>query len=208
MDNYGGDGFFGFMNRLGDIVFLNLVFLLTCIPVLTIGNALTALYSVSMKMAEGQEGYVVRGYLKSFKDNLKQGLITGIMLEIILFVLICDSRILYFSNESYRDIGLMVTMAALLFLVMVLQYIFPLMARYNNSIKSILRNAVLLAVGKLPYTLLLVFLMGIPAVLLYFTSYAAVYIIFAGCSVSALLQGKILNRIFSAIESNAAEKKL
>ena len=72
------NGFFGFMNRIGDIVFLNVVFLITCIPVVTIGNSLIALYCVSLKMAKGEEGYVVRGYFKAFKDNFKKGIIVGI----------------------------------------------------------------------------------------------------------------------------------
>lgn len=205
MDSYGENGFFSFMNRLGDIFFLNLLFILTCLPVITIGPALTALYSISLKMAKGQEGYVIRGYIKAFKDNLRQGLIVGIVLEIIIFVLAYDAWALLHSSAGYSSIGFLVTIAALVFIVMVIQYVFALIARYENGIKNTVRNAVLLAVSKLPYTLILVLLAVLPAVLVYFSMYALIYVIFGGFSVSALLQGKILNRVFEAVENSLAD---
>lgn len=200
MDNYGDNGFFEFMNRLGDIVFLNLIFLLSCIPIITIGDALISLYSVSLKMARGEEGYVIRGYFKALKDNLKQGLIVGILLELIVFILGADVWILYYSTESYRDVGLLVTVAALFFVVMVVQFLFPLFARYENSISNTIRNAVLLSISKLPYTMAMIALMLVPVILVYMTSYAWIYVIFAGISISALLKCKLLNRVFRKIE--------
>lgn len=206
MDSYGGNDFFNFMNRLGDIIFLNLVFLLTCIPIVTIGDALVSLYSISLKMARGEEGYVIRGYFKAFKENLKQGLIVGIVLEIILSVLGLDAWFLYYSTESYRDAGLMVTVAALVFVVMVTQFLFPLMARYENSISNTIRNAILLSISKLPYTVALIAIGAIPAILVYFTSYAWIYVIFAGASVSVFLQCKVLSRLFRKIEDDEDNK--
>lgn len=203
MDSYGENGFFSFMNRLGDLIFLNLVFLITCIPIVTIGDAMISIYSISLKMARGEEGYVIRGYLKAFKENLKQGLIVGIVLEIILSILGLDAWFLYYSTESYRDAGLMVTVAALVFVIMVMQFLFPLLARYENSISNSIRNAILLSISKLPYTIALIVIGAIPAILVYFTSYAWIYVIFGGISVSVLLQCKVLSRIFRKIEDNS-----
>lgn len=195
------NGFFLFMSRIGDIVFLNLCFLLTCIPVITAGTALTALYTVTLKMAENQEGYVVRSYFKAFKDNFKQGMIVGVVLELILAVLGYDAWVLLASKESYAAAGFFITAAALLITLAVMQYLFPLMARYDNSIGTSLRNAALLAISRLPYTIVLLGLAAVPAVFVLLTPYAYIYVIFAGVAFGALLQSKLLVNIFSKIEN-------
>lgn len=207
MENFGDNGFFAFMNRIGDIIFLNLIFLVTCLPIVTIGVAMVSLHSVTLKMAKGQEGYVIRGYMKAFKNNLKQGLLVGIPLEILLVVLVVDSRFLLYSTESYRDMGLVVTLIALIFLILVMQYLFPLMARYDNSIKNTICNAALLVISKLPYTILLLIIAAVPVALVYITPYALIYVLFAGFSVSALLQGKLLNYVFGKVEEVSENKE-
>lgn len=195
------NGFFLFMSWIGDIVFLNLCFLLTCIPVITAGTALTALYTVTLKMAENQEGYVVRSYFKAFKDNFKQGMIVGVVLELILAVLGYDAWVLLASKESYAAAGFFITAAALLITLAVMQYLFPLMARYDNSIGTSLRNAGLLAISRLPYTIVLLGLAAVPAVFVLLTPYAYIYVIFAGVAFGALLQSKLLVNIFLKIEN-------
>ncbi len=195
------NGFFLFMSRIGDIVFLNLCFLLTCIPVITAGTALISLYTVTLKMAQNQEGYVIKSYFKAFKDNLKQGIIVGGVLELILAVLGYDAWMLLSSRESYSAAGFFVTAAALLIVFAVMQYLFPLMARYENSIGMSLRNAGLLAISRLPYTIVLLVLAAVPAVFILLTPYAYIYVIFAGGALGALLQSKLLVNIFSKIEN-------
>ena len=194
-------GFFGFMSRIGDIVFLNLFFLLTCVPVVTAGAALISLYSVTLKMAKNEEGYVIKSYFKAFRENLRQGMIVGILAEIVLAVLGYDAWVLLASQESYAPAGFFVTVAALIAVLSVMQYLFPLMARYDNPIRKSLCNAGLLAISKLPYTFVLLVLAAVPAVLVLITPYAYIYVIFAGVSLCAFLQSKLLVNIFSKIEN-------
>ena len=68
--------------RLSDLVILNFLYLITCIPVFTIGAANTALYSVCFRMLR-EEGGVVKPYFRAFRDNFRQG--TGIWLILLLF---------------------------------------------------------------------------------------------------------------------------
>lgn len=195
------NGFFSFMNRIGDIVFLNLCFLLTCIPVVTAGTAFISLYTVTLKMARNEEGYVIRSYLKAFKENLKQGILLGIVLELILAVLGYDAWVLLASKESYAAAGFFLTVAALFIVFAVMQYLFPLMARYDNPIRKSVGNAGLLAISRLPYTIVLMMLAAVPVALVLLTPYAYIYVVFAGVSLSALLQSKLLVNIFLKIEN-------
>ncbi len=201
MEGTGEGGFFGFMNRIGDIVFLNLIFLLTCIPVITIGIALISLYTVTQKMARNEEGYVIKDYFKAFWANWKQGLLVGIILEVILFILGYDAWVLLASKEAYAAAGFFITAAALVIVAAVMQYLFPLMARYDNPVRRSVKNAVLLAISRLPYTLVLLALAAVLPLLVLISSYAYIYIIFAGISLCAFLQSKLLINVFEKIEN-------
>lgn len=58
-----------FINTLCNFVVLNLVFLISCLPVITIGTALSSLYYVTLREARGEYGYLVRTYIKEFRKN-------------------------------------------------------------------------------------------------------------------------------------------
>src|SRR5665647_412297 len=66
---------FRFLTTLADFVVLNIVFLLSCLPVFTIGTSLTALYHVTMQEARTEHGYILRTFFKSWKQNFKQSII-------------------------------------------------------------------------------------------------------------------------------------
>lgn len=200
MEETGDSGFFGFMNRIGDIIFLNLIFILTSIPIVTMGISLTALYTVTLKMARDEEGYVIKDYLKAFRTNWKHGLCVGIVLEVIFAVLGYDAWVLLGSQEGYAAAGFFITAAALIIVAAVAQYLFPLMARYDNPVGKTVRNAALLAISRLPYTVLLMALAAVPVVLVFITPYAYIYVFFAGISLGAFLQSRLLVNVFGKIE--------
>ena len=58
-----------FLNKMADLILLNLIFLLCCIPVVTIGPAITALYAVSLRSVRYGDGYVIQTFFRSFKQN-------------------------------------------------------------------------------------------------------------------------------------------
>lgn len=70
--------FFGTISRLGDLVILNILFLVCSIPIVTIGASITAMYSVTKKMAEEREGYIVRSFLRHLKKISGSQLLCGL----------------------------------------------------------------------------------------------------------------------------------
>ena len=62
-----------FMQRLWDVVKLNLLWLLFSLPIVTVGCSTIAAFSVTLKMTEDREGNIGRDLLKAFADNWKQG---------------------------------------------------------------------------------------------------------------------------------------
>ena len=68
-----------FLSRLWDMVKLNFMWLLFSLPVVTVGAATVAAYSVTLKMVDEQEGYVARQFVKAFKENWRQGIPMGLL---------------------------------------------------------------------------------------------------------------------------------
>ena len=83
--------FFEFMNTLAAFIGLNVVFLITCLPIVTIGPALTALYTVTMQEARKEHGYIFSTYFKVFKASFKPSFLGGLFYLIIGAVLLFNA---------------------------------------------------------------------------------------------------------------------
>ena len=67
--------FFVFMGRIADLCMLNILCIVCCIPVITAGASLTAVYYVTMKMVRNEESYIFKGFIQAFKENFKKSTI-------------------------------------------------------------------------------------------------------------------------------------
>ena len=97
-----------FLGRLGDIIILNLIFVVTSLPVITIGTALSALYAVAMKLARGEDPSILKEYMKAFKRNMKPATISWLIMSAAGALIFVDFRLagvfeaqeIIFSNLS------------------------------------------------------------------------------------------------------------
>lgn len=146
---------FRFLSRVADLMVLNIVFLVCCIPIITIGASVTSMCYVALKMKD-DEGYVVRSFFKSFKQNFKQSTLIWLLLLFLAVILGLDLFILRAMEGTFAKVMyVMVYMGGILWL-MIFLYVFPLQARFYNTIRGTLRNAVLLAVINLPRTICMI----------------------------------------------------
>lgn len=160
-------GLFRFLGRLADLLILNIVFWVTCIPIVTIGAAWTSLYYVTLKMVRNEESYIVRSYFKSFKENFKQSTIIWLFILVFIVILIADFQIINaFGGNVLNAVRLMISAIATL-VIMVLMYLFPLVAKFYNTTKNTCKNAFLMAVRHLPFTIAM-FVISVGSVVLTF----------------------------------------
>ena len=171
MDN----GFFRALGRLADIMILNVTFLIFCIPIVTIGASLTGMYYVALKMAENEEGYIIRGFWKSFKQNFKQATVIWIAMLIVALVLIMDFQILGLSTGSLAKPLYIGIIAVSFIYLMVFSYVFPLLARFYNTIRGTFKNAILIAIANLPYTVLIIIVTVVPVAVTFYNTYTLWY---------------------------------
>lgn len=148
------------MSFLADLVVLNLVFLLTCLPVFTIGPALTALYTLCFRLSDGRDG-TLRAYFRAFRDNFRQGVALGLLAT--AWVTASAVNLLWASQSGALVLVLLGTVVCLG--VMVLSYAFPLLSRFDNTLWNALKNALLLCLGHLPRSLLIGAVNVLPVVL-------------------------------------------
>ena len=152
------------LTRLTDLVLLNILFLLTCLPVFTMGAATASLYTLCFRMLRQEESGIIKPYFRAFKENFKPA--TGI-LAILLVVLIPDY--LYFDRFFHLDgilhfaIYFFILVAALA--VLTASFAFPWVSQFRNSIPESLRNALLLSISHLPRAIAVAGINLLPAVL-------------------------------------------
>ena len=69
-----------FIGKLGDLMILNILWVICSIPIFTMGASTTAVYYVTMKLVRGDDGYTLRNYFKSFKENFKQATVIWLLM--------------------------------------------------------------------------------------------------------------------------------
>lgn len=141
------------MTKLFDLCLLNILCIITCIPVITIGPSLIALYSVLFAMSRDEEGPVLKMYFRKFKENLKTGMHAGIIYTIMLTVLLFDIRIWEVSQSEAKPMFVTATIILIVFVIMLGCWIFPLMAKFENSVKNMYKNAAIFAFKYFPVSI-------------------------------------------------------
>lgn len=188
MDN----AFFTVMGKLVDIFVISVIWLLLCIPVVTIGPATTALYYVMVKVIRRERGYLLREYFKCFKMNFKQGAIVSIILAITYLALYLDREIVL-SFEGNAGVVLFTIFNAMLVIVFcVTLYIFPVLSRFKVSIKQLFKSSMFMAMRHLPSTVLMALIFVATVVALNFMI-AAIVIAPALCCLACSM---FMERIF------------
>ena len=137
--------------------YLNILWFICCIPVITIGASTTALFYVTLKMAKNEEGNITTAFFRSFKENFRQSTIVWIILLAVGIVLGIDGYTLYhlrFENAFWTVITA-VFIVALLAYAIVLMYIFPLMARFDNTTLAMFKNSIMIGMHFLFCTVLM-----------------------------------------------------
>lgn len=190
------NGFFRFMGKVCDMILLDILTLVLCLPVVTIGPALTALFYVTMKIVRDEEGYVLRGFFKSFKQNFVQGFLLELIVAAAALILYFDIRVV--NNWMTENNSLLIRLLffaligfALICTVTVV-YIFPVLAKFDNPTKKVLVNSVMMAVRHLPNSVLMVVVIVAAGVSVYIYPIMIFFVI----GLAAFINSVILRRIF------------
>ncbi|MBQ0027643.1 MAG: YesL family protein [Lachnospiraceae bacterium] len=204
-----------FLGKITDLVILNLLCVFCSIPVFTIGAVWTAMYYTTNKMAKNEESYVWADFFKSFKQNFRQA--TVIWMANMIFMLTIASIFKILAGGSYANMSrgmfiLAINIVIVVFAIMA--YIYPVLSHFDDTIGITIKNAILLAIINLPYTVMMLVALILPVGLLVFAVlswmginiipigwYVIPVYILIGISGPAYICGFIWKRIFAKLDN-------
>ncbi len=197
--------FFQFLSRVGDLILVNVLFLLCCLPVVTIGAAQAALTKVTQDYILDNDRGVWKPFLKAFRQNFKQATAVWLAEAVILVSLVCDFLLIKTYFTGTLATVMYVLLAALAILVCcVSAYMLPLLVRYENTLRQHLGNAVVLAVIKLPRTVGLVALDLMPLLIALLSlsvfTQTLIFWLIVGFAFVAYLRANLLRPVFRELE--------
>lgn len=135
-----------FFTKIAYSAYLNVLWFFCCLPIVTVGASTTALFYVTLKVAKNEEGNVTKAFFRSFKQNFRKATIIWLILLVVGLALALDGYVFYhmrFEN-AFWTIGTAIFFVALAAYAIVLMYIFPLLARFENTIKAMFLNSIIL----------------------------------------------------------------
>ncbi|MEZ2715784.1 DUF624 domain-containing protein [Bacillus circulans] len=196
--------------RMVDIFLLNLIFILFSLPVVTIGASLTALYTVSFKITNGEYPFVWRSYIKAFKKNLKQSSFVWFLLIGVAVILFGDIYYLVYTTGIWKIIFMSLTLFFGFLYGTLILYIFPYLSRFEDSIKTGMVNSLLMGGFHFPFLVLLFIINYLPIIFILssFTGFMTgiYFFTFGGFSIIAFVNTIIFKKIFSKYENKKGEK--
>ena len=151
MNGFGLDGkLFKGLTKAGDFIILAVITVLFCVPVITIGAALTAAFYSGIKLVRDEE---------SFKMNFAQGFLLELIHVVIGFLLFVDLRASaqwgFVQGSQAGVIFVFVVVGVMAVWAAVMLYSFSMLSRYDNNIIVTLKNALIISVHHLPQTIIM-----------------------------------------------------
>ncbi len=134
-------GFYRFMCKLIDVVKLSFLWLLFSLPIITAGASTVAAMYVALKMADDEEGYIGRQFIKGFKDNWKKATLLWLITAVAVYAIYLDFQI-FEAAEGNPMIFLIIGIASIILAVSATLYSYPLLARYENTLFRTIQNSI------------------------------------------------------------------
>ena len=189
-----------FLTRVFDLILLSVLTALLCATVVLAGAALTALYAVTLKMVRGEDRGIVRSLFRALRENIVPSAPAAVLLLADGLLAVLLFRALWAEEMLLSPTLFVLLSIAAVLLTALLSYLFPLIARYENTFPQHLRNAAGLALASLPVTCLVTLVNLLPLLLVFlfpdtFGQVAALWTFF-GIGAGAYANSFYLRRVF------------
>ena len=187
------------LSKITATVWLNILWLICSLPVFTIGASTTALYTVTLKMAKDEEGNITRQFFDAFRDNFRSSTRVWLILLGFGLILAADGYVLYhlrYENAFWTILTAVLIVIAAGYAVILL-YVFPLMARFDNTAGAMLKNSLVIGIRFLFCTFFLVVIhFGMAVIVVRFFTPAVIF----GEGLCAYLSSCLLTGVLAQCE--------
>ena len=191
------------LGLLANLMILNFITLFTCIPIITAGASLTAMHYVLQKIVREEDNDLIGQFFHSFKMNFKQATIIWVILVFVFAVLFVDWRILRMQGDEFPGFFIILMYGAIAIVYLISLYVFPVLARYKNTIGGTFKTSFALAVYGI--TMFRTFICGlvnlVPMAVLYIFGYPVIPVFLAFCFTGpGFVRARIYRTLFSSYE--------
>ena len=189
-----------FLTAIFNLIMANLFFMVTSIPIITIGPALTSLYKITFEILDGEEVFLLSDYFGTFFKNFKKTFILWIPM-LLMSLVMSYSVFLVWAGLEGTSFWMMIPPLLVLFIIFsVGAYAFPLLSQCYDPLKVVIKNAFLLAIAHLPTTIFIFIVhAGLAGLLIAFDAVSVTLLsimVFIGFALTALLCSVFLRKIF------------
>lgn len=162
--------FWSFMEKITDVFFLGILWFVASLPVFTAGAATTSLYQFTLKQADNEEGYVWKSFWKAFRKNFLPATALWLILLAAGAFLFVDLWACMNINVTrpVRTLCLGVLLSLFLVYTLTALYVFPILSRFHLSVRKILVNSFIMAMGNLYVSVTVLVIYVIFGVLTYY----------------------------------------
>lgn len=165
MNIFSSDGWFArIFGTIGDIIVVNILFIICSIPIFTMGASMSAMYyTLLKKQRTGETGGIIKLFFKGFKDNFKKSTIAWLLFLLIAFVFSLDFNL--FGKGGPQENKLMYYTSVIFFILIcfIAIYLFPVISAFENSLKNLIIQSIYMAAKNFIFTILIMILYTLPA---------------------------------------------
>jgi len=144
-----------FLNKLTDLILLNVLCIICCLPVVTIGASITAAYYVCIISIRNGDGYVTKRFFKSFKENFKNATIIWLIEAVLIAIFFVDIRFWQVSELPFSKMMFVVSIVMAIIVGLVASWIFPVIAKLDGGVLDTIKNSAKFSVGYLQYSVII-----------------------------------------------------
>lgn len=199
------------LSRMADMMWLTILTMICSIPIFTIGASLTALNYVALKMARNEEGYVTRSYFKAFKENFWQSTAIWLIFALIFGFLGADYYIINNMGAEVNKLVQLLLLVVGIFALFAFVMVWPVQAKFANTVRRTIFNAFAISVAKFPRTILMIVIYAVPFLLWLFVQplipqLLPILFVF-WLSIPAFLSAKLYDKFFRVMEDRILEQQ-
>ena len=190
-----------FCEKVLDIVTVNLLFVVSCLPIVTIGVAKISLYQTIFEVKGSRRVPVFKTYMRAFKQNLKLGLQLGLLELGIFLISVVDLSLFWGQTGLGFQLIKAICLGILIFLTLVMLASYPIAARYALTWKEVLQKGLLLVSFNFVWFFLMLAIILLIIMLLYLSGFTLVlggsaFLLF-GFGLLAFCQAGLMEKLFA-----------
>ena len=195
-----------FCEKVLDIVTVNLLFVVSCLPIVTIGVAKISLYQTIFEVKSSRRVPVFKTYIRAFKQNLKLGLQLGLLELGIFLISVVDLSLFWGKTGLGFQLIKAICLGILIFLTLVMLASYPIAARYDLTWKEALQKGLLLVSFNFVWFFLMLAIILLIIMLLYLSGFTLVlggsaFLLF-GFGLLAFCQAGLMEKLFAKYQAD------